>query len=661
MLRTQLSYLILALFVGLSACGSPLDDPANIPGDSSVKAPHISALDRTSVRVGETLHFFGSDFLTPDQGRTYLEFEGTFFWENDNGDVVPEHVPPFVVAGVYDGVYEDGVRVGGVDLQPGTDAVRWNRFGPFQVPFGAEGRRAGTFTGLVRGVNVTNEGDEYRDENPQQFNINIEPSILITMLEPVIGYADGGIPLMASCNSPALRGFPGLPYIMQVEAIGFEPQYFNYEFSGINGSSDIVTFTHTAMGPMDRLGDPEIRQDEVVVFNSLGPEEEFYVAAITVTAIDANNQHLTTHLPLPVVRPVAFHYDGNRDIAQYYEPELVHGPIVGGIGTTITYAESHSEARQRGVSISVSKSFTESHGSVQNTNWSEGFSTTESNSNTNTSGQTHSEGATASQTYGTGYSSSDSNSVNFNTTDGNTWGWNTVKGQSAEEFNQASNETYGTVSAGVSTEVSGEGSIPGFAKVGGKVGTNAGVTAGSKDGAVEGSKTGTSESQGYNMGGSSSESQGFGSTTTDTKSESLSGSYGVSSQSTINNSTSETQASSQSTTYQMGGSEGLTENYSTGNQETWQETWQTTSTDTTLLSFSGKVPNGRCAVVYRQTVRHVRTAHLYSYDLCGVREHMGEMYFNEWSWSPNIAIGNDCDVEIPPSTLPKASCFEACD
>ena len=68
----------------------------------------------------------------------------------------------------------------------------------------------------------------------------------------------------------------------------------------------------------------------------------------------------------------------------------------------------------------------------------------------------------------------------------------------------------------------------------------------------------------------------------------------------------------------------------------------------------------RCAVIYRQTVRHVRTANLYAYDLCGVRSHLGELYFNEWSWSPNIVIGDDCDEEIPDSTLPSANCYRAC-
>jgi hypothetical protein len=52
---------------------------------------------------------------------------------------------------------------------------------------------------------------------------------------------------------------------------------------------------------------------------------------------------------------------------------------------------------------------------------------------------------------------------------------------------------------------------------------------------------------------------------------------------------------------------------------------------------------------------------MYAYDLCGVRSTLGELTFNEWSWSPNIAIGDDCEASLPPSTQPKAQCFQACD
>ena len=36
-----------------------------------------------------------------------------------------------------------------------------------------------------------------------------------------------------------------------------------------------------------------------------------------------------------------------------------------------------------------------------------------------------------------------------------------------------------------------------------------------------------------------------------------------------------------------------------------------------------------------------------------------EAVFNEWSWTPNIAVADTCEEAVP--TLPKAECFIACE
>ena len=254
--------------------------------------------------------------------------------------------------------------------------------------------------------------------------------------------------------------------------------------------------------------------------------------------------------------------------------------------------------------------------------------------------------------YGTNYNQTESNSVNVSSTDGTSWGWNTVEGKTQSTYETEVNEAYGEVSAGVTTEVGAEGSVPGFAKVSGKVGTSVGTSVGGKKAFWENQTVGSSSSSGNHMDSSASETKGFGSTTTDSAGTSFSGTYALSSQKSLSQTDSKTESQSNSTTYSMGGSGSLSENFTQGSQESWSETWQESSTDTSLFSMSGVVPNGKCAAVWRQTVRHVRVGHLYNYDLCGVRSLVGELYFNEWSWSPNIAIGDDCNVEVPPSTLP---------
>ena len=53
----------------------------------------------------------------------------------------------------------------------------------------------------------------------------------------------------------------------------------------------------------------------------------------------------------------------------------------------------------------------------------------------------------------------------------------------------------------------------------------------------------------------------------------------------------------------------------------------------------------------------MKRAEVRSYNLCGLASHMGELQFNEWTWAPELAIGDSCEVVPPPPTLPAARCF----
>jgi hypothetical protein len=658
----------------LVACG---EEDARTISELGGGTPTITKMQQSSLVVGEPLSFYGENFLGPHEGKTKLVFEGIYVWTDKDGKEVVENVPGLVVAPLYDGEFEeDGsvlVEQGGNETQEsvpaGTRVLRWNRFGPFDVPFTHEGNKTGVFKGTVSATNYHLDGTVDIDEDPSHVAIEVQPSVLITKLEPVVGLSAKKEIRTAQCDGPALRAHGGLPYILEVEAVGFEPTWFFYRLCGVNNKEGFVEFDHQpvyhASAPgRDRLGDPSWpawKKDEIVVFNPVSDTEEYSIAAIRITVIDANNNAYHTALPLSVIRPMHFYHDGDRKLAEYYEPEVVHGPVPGAIGTVVTYAESQSETRQRGVSVGMSDNWTKGQAQTKNTDWSEGVSQTNSLSATNARGESHSEGESSQETYGSSYASSETNKVDFSSSTGTDWGWNKSESNSSEEFKSHMGEIYGDVSAEVSSSVTGEGSVPGIAKVSGTVGTKVGVSAGAKTGDTTGDRRGSQETSGSHMYESESESQAFGSATTDGRSESVSGTFGLTSQTNINSSTSATQAKSDSTTYQMGGSEGLAENYSVGSQKTWQETFVNSEAVTKSFSNSSKVPRGRCAVVYRQTVRYVRTAQLYTYDLCGVRELAGELSFNEWTWSPSIEIGDDCQGDsLPDSSLPRAECFEAC-
>lgn len=649
-LRHSALWLLLPAVLG--ACVEP-DVPPSVP--------RVTALNKDALRVGETLLLSGTGFLSPAEGKTVVVFEGVFYWTDDGGRLVPEDVPPFTIAPVFDGTFPEGGLAGGMEVRAGASVLRWNRFGPYEVPFGGGGKRPGLFKGTITPVNIDGaSGAEVRGE-PTEVAIDVKPSVLITKLEPVLGEDDDGNVRTADCGKPALRVFGGVPYVMQVEAIGFSPAYFLYEIANINGRDEFTSFMHPADGVVDDIGDPASHPDEIVVFNPLADDVDFALAAIRVTAVDADNQAIATAMPVPVVRPVRMQYDGNRVLAEYYEPVPVHGPIVGGIGTEVTYAESTSESRQRGVSVTFTDSILETTGTEVNENWSNGYTVGSESSTTDGYENTVSETESSSESYGTEYSSSESSSVELGSETGTEWGWNVVEGQTQESYNEQMNHLYGTTSGSVETEVGGEASIPGLGGVSGKVGTTVGTSVEAGRETTSGERVGTSYERGSSMGGSESSSEVYGSTTTDGISESVSGTFGVERQSSINTAKSQTTGSSESVTYDMGGGSSVTTGYEVGSSEAWEESWVSTSEQENLLSFTGKVPNGRCAMIYRQTVRYVRTAQLYAYDKCGVRSTLGELTFNEWSWSPNIVVGDDCEAQLPPSTQPKAQCFHACD
>ena len=662
LVSTTLRNAAVATSFALLSLACAVDDATSIP-----TAPAVQGLDRQTVTVGEPLVVFGQNFLSPDEGRTRVVFEGQFIPASTAGAAAPENVPELALSPIYDGTFIESGDVGGAAVLPGTSLLRINRFGPFGVPFGA-GDRPGTFKGTLRAENIYRDGT-VEVGGPTPVSLEVGRSVAITRLAPIIGVdrdGDGKIVAVrtAECDAPALRGLGGMGYVLEVKAVGFKPASFRYQFTNVNGKDVLPEIVHIVEGDSqtDVVGDPTKRaSDPVIVLNPLTEEEGWAIAGIRVTAVDDRGDPVYTALPITVVRPVAYHYDGARELAEYYEPTVVSGPFTGGIGTEIAYSETVSEDRQQGVSVGISKDWSRATGQEESESWEEGVETSSEVSTTNASGVDHSESKSSSETIGEDYSTSAENSVAVGTETGSSWSWNTAKEMSAEEYSDTMKELSGEVSAEVSASVTGEGSIPGLAKVSGTVGTTVGTSVGMSTGTTSGARTGTSESVGNSMEGSDSSSQVFGSATSDSRSKNFSGTYAFDSQDTISSSTAKTEAKGESRAFSVGGSGSLSESFSEGASEQWESSWVSSKGQSSSLQISSKVPRGRCAVVYRQTVRWVRRAQLYNYDLCGVRTLMGEMNFNEWTWTPSIALGEGDNCDRVPSGLPPAACFVACE
>ena len=630
--------------------------------------PRITGLSKTELTVGETVYVLGDNFLDLEEGRTELVFDGTFQRDSD-GAFEKAH---FVVTPLFDGQLANDTEINGLSVDADSSVLRLSRFGPFQVPFTANGDETGTFSGTLTARNLLTDGGVFEQEEPVDVTIKVRPSIIIRKFEPFVGFEeDGKTPLYAGCGTPAIRAIQNLPYVLEVEAVGFEPAFFIYDFTAINGMPEQVTFSHPAKPVCDgsgnncvwkdSIGDPESKQ--MIIFNRVEELDTFYwaVVRITATSTDGQSEFVETALPISVHRPLEFRLDpGPAKVAEYFEPVPVTGCMCASApGVTADYSETHTEARQNSVSVSVSKTWSQAQGVTNSADWSEGISESTAVSNSTSDNWSHSESETLGETYGITMNHQDSQSANFSNTEGEGWGYSYNEGTDTAEMKTQMGELFGQARASVNVEVGAEGSIPGFAKASGKVGTTVGATVGAKTGNTVGETNGSHSDYGSTTSGQKSNTEAFGSTTTDSTGETLQNSYALSAQDQVGGTTTQGEVQTSSKVYNFGGATSQSDVVTVGDSETWGETWTSTSSDTVSVGTGARIPVGSCAVYFRQTTRLVRKGYLYSHNLCGVRELMGDSTFNEWTWAAALAIGSDSCAggNFPTPDLPEVECI----
>jgi hypothetical protein len=84
--------------------------------------------------------------------------------------------------------------------------------------------------------------------------------------------------------------------------------------------------------------------------------------------------------------------------------------------------------------------------------------------------------------------------------------------------------------------------------------------------------------------------------------------------------------------------------------------WDVSSSETLARDFSGHVIAGTQGVFYRQTMRLMRRAAVVTYNLCGISAVVGEVDFQDWTWSADLALAHTCPP-LPTSNLPEAQCL----
>ena len=83
--------------------------------------------------------------------------------------------------------------------------------------------------------------------------------------------------------------------------------------------------------------------------------------------------------------------------------------------------------------------------------------------------------------------------------------------------------------------------------------------------------------------------------------------------------------------------------------------WQVSSTQSISKTFGGTVIAGTFGVFYRQTIRMMRRAAVVTYNQCGSASVVANVDFADWTWAPDLALGDRCPP-LPQSNLPPAQC-----
>ncbi len=626
-MRTRLITLTALLApLALAGCGEDSEAPSGFA---------VSKLSSAHLRVGQTFEAHvidpgalteGESSILEDATAITLQFEGRYFTDDGRTEDVAYAVPA-----IYDG------QVIGDDAA--LHALRVSRFGPYGNPFTATDR-PGEFEGTVRFVAEMADGLVVEAARSTPIALTVGASIIIESLEP----------LDAGCGAPALRALPGLAYQMRVRAVGIRPVKYIWQVSRIGGVEGTREFIHEFGAPVDQ---DVLGEEEAVIFNPVPDEQQFYAASVRVIAEDDKGNQLETALPLTVHRPLEIIHSGKRELAERYTPVPVSGCTPGSIGSQVTYSETRTEYRQQSVSVTINRDWATSTGASASQGYQEGIS--EGSSRSRSFGGSDREEEQVSESYGLTYGTSESNSMNVSTTDGETWSWSRREGESNTEYEDRLDRLYGEGNWSGTVGAKAEGSVPGFAKVTGSVSTTVGVRAGGAVGNGEGeSRTRTSD-RGFSMSGSTSETESYGSAVTDTTSENVSGSYALSRARQRNFQDTDTRQDSR--TWDLSQSAQQSETVSEGLSESEQRTWVSSASDQTVQAFRGSIPRSKVGIFYRQTTRWVRRAEVRTYDQCGLATHIGELQFNEWTWAPDLAIGDTCGQNPPPSSLEPAACF----
>lgn len=597
------------------------------------KAPNITGISVNAAAVGDALEIYCDDCVEREKGWVDVNWKGTYTRSVDGRAVEVD----YTVA---------------LQRNAGSNTLALERFGgsmriPFDDGCGIDTANAtcslGTFSGTVSATNQYFDGTSIKQGGGglRVDSFTVKPSIVIRAFLP---FDDEGR-WFAPCRYPARVALPGLSYLMDVEAVGFEPETFEYiideglvqdgqvstqkysppKYQRVSGTEPrhrvVMQFAPPPKFAMSSKGVPDSYRMNVVVRASGGGA----VASLTHSFLVST---MFSTLPRTPWR-----------IGEFAVPEQVGGCIANQLGQNVTYGYAKTKTESRSVGVSKGTAWAES---VQRSN-ADAFGKAEAVSS-NLSGQytrqtadarsksgSASKGAAGSLAVSQGRSAKASGSL------GRSGQLADAAGLSNERVFQRDDKGEGGLS-GKPLEVGISGGFSSGAMIRGESdNTGSSTTSNGSDdsgGIDNGIDVNVADSVTLQRATGRTE----GRTNTDSEASSFSGSQSLS------------RADNYLTTKLSA------EGFQRGLSDSVQTNLTVSESETTSETISGQVPSGQYGVWYRQLVRLVRQYDVVAYDYCGNGTVVGKSTIDDFRWTYSLAIGNACPP-IPLSCLPKPQCL----
>jgi hypothetical protein len=292
-------------------------------GEDAEGGPVILAASTEKLQLGDSVEFYGGNFLFSKEDHTYLRFKGVFNSASGQGLPVDLKVRPH---------WADGNR------------LVWSQVGPYSNPFSKD-NQLGTFVGQVVAVNVSGTGEE-SSSAAYALRLQLQESIFIRALEPV----------NAGCSEPVKRLLGGFPYRVKVEAVGFTPVNFTYAVGGEAGRNRARVYRQKAVGNTGTFG-----EKGELVFDPVPDDVAFQLITFAVSAMGTDGKERSNALVFAVHRPIEYVDSGTFKVAEILAPMPDSGCISGGnTSRMVTYTETHTDTRSRQVGVNWSEDWNQS-------------------------------------------------------------------------------------------------------------------------------------------------------------------------------------------------------------------------------------------------------------------------------------------------------------